>query len=101
MALTHSELFALLFVLLFALFVRDRSVVVLWILSGWLFSGFSLFWRHDRIPDVAVILSRPRRVVAPQAILSGLLVSLFLGLLFGVSPAHHAAHLPPVELIKG
>ena len=40
-------------------------------------------------------------LIAPHAILSGLLVSLLLGLLFGVSPAHHAAQLPPVELIKG
>lgn len=38
--------------------------------------------------------------VAPQAIMSGLLVSVLLGLIFGVSPARHAASLHPAEIIQ-
>ena len=40
-------------------------------------------------------------IVSAKALLSGILVSLTLGLVFGVSPARHAAQLQPVDLIKG
>lgn len=38
-------------------------------------------------------------LLSPEAFLSGLLVSLLLGLIFGVSPARHAAYLHPAEII--
>jgi putative ABC transport system permease protein len=40
-------------------------------------------------------------IVSAKALVSGILVSMTLGLVFGVSPARHAAHLQPVDLIKG
>jgi len=39
--------------------------------------------------------------LSPRAALSGLIVALLIGLLFGVSPARRASLLPPVEAIKG
>ena len=39
--------------------------------------------------------------LSSHAAITGLTVSLLLGLLFGVSPARHASRLHPVDLIKG